>query len=480
LALKLSRRSLNEISKDQFIRSDADFFRLTDNVQEELKSTGLKFDPIQKYITFMETGKPIARKDYATKPTGYIHVVVRNIENGKLSLGDDPIYLIEEKGKELEKHKLLEGEFVLAISSNVGDCFLYHGEHKEIQFTLSHYLVKIRFNSETFYPKFMVYWLNSSVIKEYFRACETGKTQMNLSKQYLDKLPFPKIDKGIQESIVNKMKPIEARIVEIEKSIPNTQEVIERVFQELFGYVPCEKYVKKGFSLFKQPFHKLGQRKYIRAGARYNSFWNIFKGMLFETDKPFKAVELRKLIVPYKTEIFEKGFLPKEYVLIDEEDIEQKTGVILNEEYVQKIESSKVLFADCDLLVSKIRPYLGHVILNEKEKPFIGTTELVPYKVIEDRIYPRLIQFMLLSNNFLELSKSIMSGKNQPRIQPYELLDLKVPLPPREPIDLQKEAVDRIEREIGNLKEKSIELKKTLLQRDTLFWEYLKNQHFTR
>jgi type I restriction enzyme, S subunit len=475
LALKFSRRSLSEISKDQFVRSDADFFRLTDNVRKELESTGLKFDPIRKHITLMETGKPITRKDYATKPTDYIHLVVRNIEDGKLSLGEDPIYLIEEKGTELEKYKLLEGDFVLAISSNVGDCFLYNGEHKKTQFTLSHYLVKIRFNSETVYPKFLVYWLNSRVINEYFRACETGKTQMNLSKQYLFELPFPKIDKGIQESIVDKMMPVEARIAEVEKSIPNTQAVIERVFQEVLGYIPSKNYVKKGFSLFKQPFHKLGQRKYIRAGARYNSFWNTYKGMIFETNKPFKTVNLRKLIVPCKTEVFEKGFLPKEYILIDEEDIEQKTGVILNEEYVQKIESSKVLFADCDILVSKIRPYLGHVILNEKEKPFIGTTELVPYKIVEDRIYPRLIQFMLLSNNFLELSKSIMSGKNQPRIQPYELLDLKVPLPPREPIDLQKVTVERIEKEIGNLKEKSIELKKTLLQRDAQFWDCLKN-----
>ena len=85
--------------------------------------------------------------------------------------------------------------------------------------------------------------------------------------------------------------------------------------------------------------------------------------------------------------------LKREHILIEEEDVEKKTGVILNEEYVDRIESSKVLFADCDILVSKIRPYLGLVILNDKNKPYIGTTELVPYKVNDNlkkisSIYP--------------------------------------------------------------------------------------------
>jgi hypothetical protein len=121
LALKISKRSLNELSKDQFVRSDADFFRLGDNIRKELTSTGLTFEPLRKHLTHIETGKPIIRKDYANRPTNYIHLVVRNIEKGKLSL-EDPIYLTEEKGKELKKHKLLDGDLVLAISSNVGDC----------------------------------------------------------------------------------------------------------------------------------------------------------------------------------------------------------------------------------------------------------------------------------------------------------------------------------------------------------------------
>lgn len=476
MALKIFKRPLKKLSTDQFMRSDADYYRLADSVREDLRDTGLQFEPLRKYVTHLETGKPITRKDYANKPTGYVHLVVRNIENGKLSL-DDPLFLIEEKGKELEKHKLCAGDLVLAISSNVGNCFLYDGSFKETQFTLSHYLVKARFDQEKVDSRFLLFYLTSNVMKQYFRACETGKTQMNLSKQYLYELPFPKIDRDTQTTIVKKMKVIEDEITKLEKTIPNTQEVIERVFQDVLGYMPSQTYIQKGFALFKQPFSKLSQRKHVRSGARYNYFWNKYDGMIFQTTKQFMAVELRELMKPRKTEVFKKGFLPKEYILIDKEDIEPKTGVIWNEEYVNKIESNKVLFGDCDILVSKIDPFLGHVILNEKDKPFIGTTELVPYIVNKEKADVKFLQYVLLSLNFLGLSEKIMSGKRQPRISPYELLELKIPLPANKPKDLQEEAVAKIEKELGNLKAKKINLKNALTQKDAQFWKYLKNSN---
>ena len=471
MAVSIFKRPLKIVSNDQFVRVDSDYFRLIDIVKKELKELKLECEPLRKNITHIETGKPITRKDYSNKPTKCIHLVVRNIERGQLNL-EDPIYLREEKGEELQKHKLIKGDLVLAISSNVGSCFLYDGSFPETQFTLSHYLIKARFNEEKVVPQFLVYYLNSTIMKNYFRACETGKTQMNLSKQYLYELPFPKIDKDEQETIAKKMKLADDEIAQLEKKVPNTQEVIQRVFEDMLGYIPSEEYITKGSVFFRQSLQRIGRGKYIRSGARYSFFWNKYNGLIFETKKQFEPSELGKLMRPHKTTIFKKGFLPQRYILIDKEDIEPKTGVIMNEEYVEKIESSKVLFGDSDILVSKIDPFLGHVILNEKEKPFIGTTELVPYIINKEKAYLKFIQYVLLSKNFLNLSEKIMAGKRQPRIMPYELLELKIPLPPR---TLQEEAAKKIEKEIGDLKAQKTEIENAMKKRETSFIEYLRN-----
>jgi restriction endonuclease S subunit len=295
---------------------------------------------------------------------------------------------------------------------------------------------------------------------------------MNLSKQYLYELPFPKIDKDEQETIAKKMKLADDEIAQLEKKVPNTQEVIQRVFEDMLGYIPSEEYITKGSVFFRQSLQRIGRGKYIRSGARYSFFWNKYNGLIFETKKQFEPSELGKLMRPHKTTIFKKGFLPQRYILIDKEDIEPKTGVIMNEEYVEKIESSKVLFGDSDILVSKIDPFLGHVILNEKEKPFIGTTELVPYIINKEKAYLKFIQYVLLSKNFLNLSEKIMAGKRQPRIMPYELLELKIPLPPR---TLQEEAAKKIEKEIGDLKAQKTEIENAMKKRETSFIEYLRN-----
>ena len=465
MVLNIFKRPLSELSSDQFVRLDADHYRLINSVKEKLKKLGLKCEELREYITHLETGKPITRKDYANRPTAYIHLVVRNIEGSQLDL-EDPIYLREQKGNELEKHKLREGDLVLAISSNVGDCFLYDGAFKEIQFTLSHYLIKARFNEEKVVPRFLVLYLNSSLMRDYFRACETGKTQMNLSKQYLYELPFPKIDKDTQSSIIEKIDAINDKIDKLGGSIPDTQEVIERIFHEVLGYIPSKEYVKKGSIYFQQTFHQISRGKYVRIGARYNFFWNEYSGCLFKTDREYDVCELGEIVKPHKTEVFEKGYLKREYILIDKEDIEPKTGVIWNEEYVDRIESSKVLFADCDILISKIDPFLGHVIINDKEKPYIGTTELVPYKIDNDKVDLNFLHYVLLSRNFLELSEKIMAGKRQPRISPYELLRLKIPRPPK---DEQEIVAKKIENELGDLKRKKVELNRAIQERDELF-----------
>lgn len=144
--------------------------------------------------------------------------------------------------------------------------------------------------------------------------------------------------------------------------------------------------------------------------------------------------------------------------------------MIREEPYVDKIESDKILFGNADILISKLRPYLGHVIINEKNKPYIGTTEFLPFIVNKDKAILGFVKYILLSNAFLEMSTYLMSGKEHPRITPYELLILNIPLPP---LNIQGRTVEIIETQLGSMKENKMELNKLRNDMNTILIESL-------
>lgn len=59
---------------------------------------------MSEFITFIETGKPITREDYA-KESNNIHLVVRNISDGEV-IYDDPVYITDEKAQELSAYRI--------------------------------------------------------------------------------------------------------------------------------------------------------------------------------------------------------------------------------------------------------------------------------------------------------------------------------------------------------------------------------------
>ncbi|MBK6937998.1 MAG: hypothetical protein IPH18_14805 [Chitinophagaceae bacterium] len=120
MGLKIASQSLSSLSGDPFLRMDFDYLEIS----KEMNITR-DIPRLKKYITLLETGHPIAKEDYYLDgKSDYIHVVVRNIKDGELDLSN-PIYIIDDKGEELNKYKLLEGEIVIAISASCGASFIF-------------------------------------------------------------------------------------------------------------------------------------------------------------------------------------------------------------------------------------------------------------------------------------------------------------------------------------------------------------------
>ena len=177
MGLKIIRHPLKRVSDDNFLRADFSYVNIVDDHFATKTNRRLA-----DYLTFLETGKSIEKSDYSDGESDYVHVLVKNIRYNNLDLSN-PLYITYEKGEFFSDFRLERNDVVVAISSNVGATFVYEGE-SDVKLTLSHYLARLRIDETRVIPKYLAYYLNSELMKKYFRATETGKTQKNLSKWF--------------------------------------------------------------------------------------------------------------------------------------------------------------------------------------------------------------------------------------------------------------------------------------------------------
>jgi len=455
----------SQISLDSTLRQDAAFFKGVERINLFFVKNKIPFFKLREGLIEIKNGENTNESGYSIKPTKYVYLSVADVREGYLDL-TDPIYLNEYNGKEFEESKLTDGDIIITRSGTVGLSYLFKKPDDDSIYIPSGYLTMIRVNECLIYPPFAVYYFNSSLIKIFFNTYSCGKNTQNISQTSVKKIPFPSIPIDIQKEIFEKAQEFNIKIKNIENDIPDTQKVIEAVFCDVFDYIPSKEFFSRQTKVFIGRFDKFSENKNLRSSAKYNFFWEFYKGHIFESKKKYPIVKIKELMKVHRSKTLKKGFLNEKFLLLDKEDVEPKTGIILNEEYVDKIESDKVFFGNCDLLISKIDPFLGHVILNDQSKPYIGTTEFVPYKLDEKQADIKFMQYVFLNNNFLELSHYVMAGKRQPRINPNEILNLSIPLPPKEE---QLIAVERIDNELKGITEKKQQIRRLKEERDIFF-----------
>ena len=95
-----------------------------------------------------------------------------------------------------------------------------------------------------------------------------------------------------------------------------------------------------------------------------------------------------------------------------------------------KLGSDRIDIGNCNFLTNKLRPYLGYTILNVSALKLLGTTEFIPFEILDKKkVIPEYIRYLLLSTDYLKKSKFLMSGKEHPRIMPTDILNIQVSLP---------------------------------------------------
>ncbi|MDR1830417.1 MAG: restriction endonuclease subunit S [Candidatus Fibromonas sp.] len=261
MGLKTFEIEFAELGKDFFLRFDFDYFEIKKKLSID-NSIKLK-----KYLTFLETGKPITPDDYEEE-SGNAHIVVRNIVEGEFDKSS-LIYISDEKAEELKKYRIEKGDLIIAISSNCGYSFLYSGDDNR-NFTLSHYLARFRVNGKFVNPVFLNYYINSKLIKQYFRSVETGKTLKNLSKYYIKEMPVRIPAKEKQNQIVSQIEPIEKKIKELKAKMQPAQTIINKIFAREFRFDIAKFEELKAHKIFNLDFADFASNIDLRQSVKFH------------------------------------------------------------------------------------------------------------------------------------------------------------------------------------------------------------------
>jgi len=121
----------------------------------------------------------------------------------------------------------------------------------------------------------------------------------------------------------------------------------------------------------------------LRCDPKYCHFWDSKKSTPIKTD--LEPTCLKHLTAPYQKKMIAKGELDEERQIIELNDVESRTSIVLYDEngnlrVTSKVGSSKLDFADCDIVFNRLRPYLGKILINDPTQNVIGTSEWIPLK----------------------------------------------------------------------------------------------------
>ena len=201
---------------------------------------------------------------------------------------------------------------------------------------------------------------------------------------------------------------------------------------------------------FTTDFQSIGQQEFLRPNVCYRYFFDVQKAKVYPAKQNTKLKYVLKEITAKK---ISKGELEDIETLIDIGNIERRFNNLINVEKVNEIGSDKNILQSGDIIIPKIQPQMGNIFLNLQHHRHIGSTELLEYSISKNT-NPLFLYYLITSNKFLSDLGKLESGKTHRRVNPVDLLKIKIPLIPKQTQDKIVVEIEPIEKKIKELKNK--------------------------
>lgn len=204
---------------------------------------------------------------------------------------------------------------------------------------------------------------------------------------------------------------------------------------------------------------------FSRLDALFN---NPLREKLVAILKKYQHKSLGKLIKPQK----ENKIVPSDYYrLVELEQIDETTGRITESREVSELGSEKVLLKNGSILISKLQPEKGKIVIVPSEfDGCVGSSELLSFVLDSPEITMDYLWAVLRSDYVLKQWEYELTGSSRMRIGPNEIKNTIIPIPD---LKLQKEIVDDIKEKIRKSDNEMQESKRLLEEARKLFDQLL-------
>ena len=189
--------------------------------------------------------------------------------------------------------------------------------------------------------------------------------------------------------------------------------------------------------------------EFMRLDSKYRIFSDIER---FEIWKDCNNIPLSKVLREVNSTKVKKGELEEEMPLVELQNIERFSNNLVDVEFVKDVGSDKVVLNKGDIVIPKLEPRKGQFFLNINHNEYIGSSELIEYEINQKLCNPLWLYYLLVNDKLLAKLRNLESGKAHQRVNPDDLLKVKIP---NIPLPIQNEIVEQIkpiEQEILALK----------------------------
>lgn len=205
---------------------------------------------------------------------------------------------------------------------------------------------------------------------------------------------------------------------------------------------------------FKTKLSKLNTDTSVRLDAKFANFIEL------EPSSQWSSINfcvLKEVLTPINSPIYKKGELEEPLYLIDLANIEHRANNLKDLEAVTEIGSDKCLIKNGDLVIPKMEPKKGQFFLNLEHNEYLGSTELIEYKINLEKYNPIFLYSLLTSDITLKTLSYLESGKTHKRVNSESLLKLKIPFVSILIQNAKSIDIERIRTEIAELKNSKLQ-----------------------
>jgi len=205
-------------------------------------------------------------------------------------------------------------------------------------------------------------------------------------------------------------------------------------------------------------FKNIGHQEFLRPNFGYRYFFDIQDAIIFNAPK---LIKLKYVLSERKTEKLNKGDLIKPEILVDIGNIDRRNNILIDTQKVYTIGSDKNVIQKGDIIIPKLQPRMGNIFLNLLHQRFIGSTELIEYTISHNH-NPIFVYYLITSKVFLNNLIKLESGKTHRRVNPIDLLKIKIPFIDKKTQDKVSLKIKPIEQAIHSLKNQIKNLKEVI------------------